>query len=368
MDEILVKSKIRDYKVKFESTFDFINKIYNAHPNYVVVVGSIVYKIYKKKLFSKLEKNRLIVLPLDEKRKTIETVTKLYEALLKNPAKKNLTIISFGGGINQDSVGFVASTLYRGINWIYVPTTLLAQADSAIGSKTSLNFKDYKNVIGTFYPPTEIYINSDFLKTLKRKDYLSGVGEIVKFLLMKKNAIKDLSQSARDIKNLSAFSSKKHVLEIIKKSNEIKLSYIKDDEFDKGRRNLLNYGHEFGHALEATSSFAIPHGIAVIIGIIYANLVSLNRGLISEEIFDKVNEELLLPNIPHSLIKLKKSYFDSTSLLAKIKNDKKRISKDLPLILPDKDFHLMKITDLTYIEFKKNIASLIKILDPYLIQ
>ena len=359
MDKLIIKSRIRDFSVEFVDDFSFVNKLLDIK-NYVVIVGYNVYKYYKDIIFTRFPKDNLIIIKLDEQTKTLDTVAKIYKKLLPLTAKKNLTLISFGGGINQDVTGFVASTLYRGINWIYVPTTLLAMADSAIGLKTSLNHESYKNVLGTFYPPSNIFICADFLNTLTETDYLSGVGEIIKFMLMKKDAIKNLDGSIRKIEKLKLNNDKKFVINVIKESIEIKKSYMEGDEFDLGKRNLLNYGHELGHALEATSDFKIPHGIGVIIGIIFANLVSVQRGWIDEKLNEKINRYLLLPNI--TTVKLKEEYFNHDGLLEKIKKDKKRISEKLPLVLLKNDFKLVKITDLDFTEFNNSLQKLATII------
>ena len=234
-------------------------------------------------------------------------------------------------------------------------------ADSAIGLKTSLNHESYKNVLGTFYPPSQIYINTDFLKTLQKTDYLSGVGEIIKFMLMRENPIKNLDDSIKKIEKLKLNNDKKFVTNIIKESIEIKKSYMEGDEFDLGKRNLLNYGHELGHALEATSNFEIPHGIGVIIGMIFANLVSVQRGWINKSINEKINKILFLPNI--TTVKLKIEYFDYETILEKIKKDKKRVSDKLPLVLPAKDFTLTKITDFSSEELKIALQKLSQIIN-----
>ncbi|MBI4226629.1 hypothetical protein HY612_05960, partial [Candidatus Roizmanbacteria bacterium] len=336
-------------------------------PYYVVVVGENVYKLYKKKIFDKLPKDKLVIIKFDEKRKTLETAISIYEKLLSLEGKKNATLISFGGGINQDVTGFVASTLYRGINWILVSTTLLGMADSSIGLKTSLNFKSYKNVLGSFYPPTEIYINVNFLDTLSKEYYWSGVGEIVKILLMQKDPLKKLKDTIRKVEILKKKKNKKKIAEIIKEAIKIKLQYMLGDEFDRGKRNLLNYGHELGHALESTSKFHIPHGIAVVIGIIFANLVALNRGLISNKIFDQLNKQLLIPCIPNDILKLRREYFDYEIMLSKMKKDKKRVSQNLALVFPVKNFVLTKTTDFKIEEFKKNYSEFLRLLGPYMI-
>lgn len=352
-----IKSQVKDFEVQFANDLSFIKELPKLSP-YVIIVGSNVYSIYKKSIFDKFPKENVIVLKLGERNKTINTVIKIHEQLLGRTAKKNLTIISFGGGINQDVVGFAASTLYRGVNWLYVPTTLLAMADSAIGLKTSLNLKQYKNVVGTFYPPSKIIINVDFLKTLPKVNYYSGVGEIIKFYLMKNKALNNLENSIAKINSLKDVSNKKAILKIIEESIKIKLSYMEGDEFDKGRRNLLNYGHEFGHALEPASSFNIPHGVAILIGIIFANIVSYRRGLLSKRNFDLLNDKLLIPNIPYDVLKLKKRYFDKNTILENMKKDKKRIGNDLVLVLPKKNFSLIKVNDLTIDEYESSLVEL----------
>jgi len=358
MSKLIIKSRIHDFEVEFINDFSFINELLKIQ-NYVVIVGINVYKYYKNTIFDRFPKDRLIVIKLDEKRKTLNTVKNIYKELLPLAAKKNLTLISFGGGINQDVTGFVASTLYRGINWIYIPTTLLAMADSAIGLKTSLNHESYKNVLGTFYPPTKIYINVSFLKTLSNKDYISGVGEIIKLMLMKRDSFNNLIDLTKKIEKLKQNDDVSFVINMIKESIEIKKSYMDGDEFDLGKRNLLNYGHELGHALEATSNFKIPHGISVIIGMIFANLVSTQRGWIDEKLNKKMNELLFLPNI--KTVKLKKEYFNYKSILEKMKKDKKRISNDLPLVLPHKNFDLVKVTDFNFGVLKTTLKKLIKL-------
>jgi len=177
---------------------------------------------------------------------------------------------------------------------------------------------------------------------------------------MKKNPIKNLDDSIKKIEKLKLNSDKKFIINIIKESIEIKKSYMEDDEFDLGKRNLLNYGHELGHALEATSNFEVPHGIGVIIGIIFANLVSAQRGWIDEKLNDKINKYLLLPNI--KTVKLKNIFFEYKDLLEKMKKDKKRTSDKLPLVLPKRNFKLVKITDFDFIEFKMALQKLVKII------
>ena len=267
-----IHSNIHDYEVSIEETPDFINALVIKEKS-CFVIDENVWKIYRKTLLSALPEMDTIIQPVDEDRKNLDTVQSLYEKLVYRPSKRNLTLVSFGGGILQDITGFTASTIYRGINWIFVPTTLLAQADSCIGSKTSLNYRGFKNLIGTFYPPSRIYIFPAFLNTQLDQDFYSGLGEVIKLHLMGGvnhfHLMTDLLPGIQKRESTALMTA-------IRNSLAVKIDYMTGDEFDTGRRNLLNFGHDFGHALESTSSFAVPHGQAVIIGMLAANLVARN--------------------------------------------------------------------------------------------
>ncbi len=356
MTDLIINSKIRDYKVRFIDTFDFLEELAKIH-NYILVIDKNVYNLYKKIINKNFKKDNILVIEAVEDNKTIYKVIEIYRHLINRSVKRNATIISLGGGIIQDITGFISSTLYRGVNWIFIPTTLLSQADSCIGSKTSLNFETYKNLIGTFYPPAEIYINVDFLQTLEKLYFYSGIGEVIKLQIMKEQYQKNFKEIVEKIsmakKNFSFLSN------LIKDCLKIKQTYFKNDEFDLGKRNLLNYGHSLGHALETSSDYCIPHGIAVTIGMIFANIISLRRRWINEDEFKYLNNNLLIPNIP---IKLKREYFTYNILINIIKTDKKNIGKKLSLILPDSNFNMIKINDLNDIEFEKGLNDLVKIL------
>ena len=351
MKALAISSKMKDYVTSFEQNLDFLSQ-YNELEHKAFVIDQNVYNLYKDKFLQQIPslENSLYLLNAIEENKTLDECCKIYSFLIEQTGKKNLTLISIGGGITQDITGFVASTLYRGIKWVYLPTTFLAQTDSCIGSKTSLNFKQYKNLLGSFYPPNSIHILSSFVETLTRKDFYSGIGETIKLQLMRKNQgvvssvdniIETISRCVLDQETL---------LVTIQKNLEIKLSYMEGDEFDQGTRMLLNYGHCFGHAVETTSDYEVPHGIAVTIGMFFANIVSKNRKLLAQELCNKVNMKLLRPNIA---MELKSSYFPKQQLLTCLKNDKKRIGKDLTIVIPDSEFKLIKINDFTEVEFEK---------------
>ncbi len=344
MPVIKVHSAIRDYEVHFSEGFDFLSA-FEKIPNRFYVIDSNVWRLYRDSQFSHLDPKQVMVLPIEEDRKNLGTVMEVYDALMARSAKRNMTMISIGGGIVQDITGFAASTLYRGINWTFVPTTLLAQADSCIGSKTSLNYKSYKNLIGSFFPPNQIFLCPRFTNTLKSEDYFSGLGEVIKLHLMGGEALaRDL---VADMPLLARRDDPSALLAAIRRSLGVKLSYMQDDEFDTGKRNLLNYGHCFGHAVESTSEFAIPHGQAVVIGMMFANIVAKSRGLMDVELFTRLHDQVLMPAL---LSRPSKNQLDTDTLFAAMKMDKKRTGEGLVLIMLLNGFEMRKIDDLTYAE------------------
>jgi len=343
VSKITVKSNLKNYDVYFEDNSDFIEFLAKT-PNSVYVIDENVYNAHRK-LFLEFDPSRVIVLPISEERKNIDTVCELYEKIMKFAPRKNMNLISIGGGIIQDITGFVASSLYRGINWIFVPTTLLAQVDSCIGAKTSLNFKQYKNLVWTFYPPSEVHIYPEFLKTLTKEDFYSGVGEMAKLHLM--NGEKDTKVFINCLNKIDSLDSQT-LLERTQNCLKIKKSYIEDDEFDTGKRNMLNYGHCFGHAIESSTNFAISHGQAVVVGMIIANLEALNRNLLSVENENFIREKVLLP-----ILKVQVPDFDIERTISAMGQDKKNTGKGLALVMIDNNYKMLKITDLQCVDAKK---------------
>ena len=351
-----IMSKLKNYEVIFEENTKFISELLNLD-NSLFVIDKNVYELYKDKLnFKNINSGRLFVLEAREENKVIETALDICELITKLNAKRNATLISIGGGITQDVTGFVANITYRGIHWIYVPTTLLASCDSCIGGKTSLNYKKFKNLLGTFYPPDEIHICSDFFDTLSDKDFKSGLGEVVKFnIMMGKKGLKNMEA---DLSKLIA-KDKKIIDKYIKTSLEYKKTYIEQDEFDRGERIKLNFAHTFGHAVEVVSKYEIPHGTAVAIGMIMADKISYERGLISDDI--KKRSENVLLNIIDIDANLLDCPFDDYFIA--VRKDKKQIDDGLTAVLITKyesQAELSIVHDMTKQELEKTIIYFIK--------
>lgn len=343
MNSISIKSNLKDYTAYFESDDAFLKQLAEL-ANSVYIVDENVYRLHKDDCLKYLPKDRLIELEISEDRKNMDTVCELYEKIMQFAPRKNLNLVSIGGGITQDLTGFVASSLYRGVNWIFVPTTLLAQVDSCIGAKTSLNFKHFKNLVGTFYPPSEIHIFPEFLKTLTREDFYSGVGEMAKLHLM--NGEADTKTFINDLPLIDKLDSKT-LLERTQNCLKIKKSYIEDDEFDTGKRNMLNYGHCFGHAIESSTDFAISHGQAVVAGMILANKEAVKMGLLKPE-----TEEFIRKNVLEPVLVVKVPEIDADKTVAAMGQDKKNLGKGLALVMITDGYKMVKITDMTNDEAK----------------
>lgn len=325
---MLIRSFYNNY------TLDFSNEIYIQH-DFVVAD----YNIYK--LYPNLFKEEPILIDAIESKKTVESALEVCKKLLEKNIKKGSKVIVLGGGITQDVCGFAMNILFRGINWTYIPTTLLAQADSCIGSKTSLNLDTFKNIVGTFYPPSNIVINSEFIKTLDAKDYFSGIGEVIKLHLIGgethfKSFVSILDQLiAKDLTR---------VQNAVKSCLSIKKQFIEEDELDLNIRQILNFGHTFGHAIESETNYQIPHGIAVMYGIMIANKISLKKGLLSEELYQSIY--LVLSKLVSAAgfdPKLLES-LSVSSLIEKTKKDKKNTNTThINMILIDDKFSFQKV-------------------------
>lgn len=340
---MIIHSKFKDYSVVIENDFSFLDRYFETE--YVqYVIDEKVFNLYKTKL--NIPSEKLILIKATEENKVIDTALSICESMTKLSAKRNVVLISMGGGIVQDITGFVANILYRGIKWIFVPTTLLAACDSCIGGKTSLNYKTYKNLLGTFYPPDVIHICPQFFNTLSESDFKSGMGEVLKFNIMA--GVNGLAKISDDLTALLDKNPDK-INEYVIKSLEYKKQFIEIDEFDKGERIKLNFAHTFGHAIEVVSHYLIPHGTAVAIGMIMANAVSLKRGLLPDT-FVKDCEKILLKIIQVDISLLSAPLSD---IINAIKKDKKQVGDCMTAVLmagQSSDFELILIHDMTEAE------------------
>ena len=322
---MLIQSATKKYEVSIHSSLDPVKDMVVDEKTFVVI-DKQVYELYCGQLFQNIPQDRLYLLEATEVNKVLDTALDICERMTSIPAKRNAKLISLGGGIVQDVTGFAANILYRGIHWTFFPTTLLASCDSCIGGKTSLNYKKFKNLLGTFYPPDSIQICTPFFKTLTERDYQSGLGEVVKFNVMRGEA--GIESMEANIGSLLERDDAT-LLTFVESSLAFKKAFIEQDEFDRGVRIQLNFAHTFGHAFESMSQYAIPHGTAVAMGTIAANRISVSRGWMTEQTAQRIE------NVPYQIIHIDKQDIavSMDDIISAIRKDKKQTSSSLTAVL-----------------------------------
>ena len=255
-----------------------------------IITDSNVAPLYADEVKALLENtnNRVFVFTFNagEENKNLDTVQDAYEFLIQNKFDRKDMLVALGGGVVGDLTGFTAASYLRGIDFIQIPTTLLAQVDSSIGGKTGVDFRAYKNMVGAFHQPKLVYMNIDTLNSLSSRLFNSGFGEIIKHGLIKdKTYYEWLKQNVSNIKNREP-----EVLEeMVAKSCNIKRCVVELDPTEKGDRALLNLGHTLGHSIEKLMDFKLYHGECVVLGMIAALDISREKGFITD---DEYNEAI----------------------------------------------------------------------------
>jgi 3-dehydroquinate synthase len=274
----MVKSSVHDYNV------EFVNNLKDTLSNELkdgdfIIIDSRIKELYGPEINEIISQNKTLSVDAIEPNKSYQGVEIIISDLISNGLRKNNRLVAIGGGIIQDITAFIASIMYRGLDWILLPTTLLSQGDSCIGSKTSINFGEYKNQVGGFYPPNKIIINCGFLDSLPDEQLKSGLGEMLHYFIVSGKV--DFQRFVNDYP--LALTNKSVLTSLISRSLMIKKGFIEIDEFDCNERQVLNYGHSFGHAIESLTDYSIPHGIAVCRGMDIANFISMKLGYITHE-------------------------------------------------------------------------------------
>ncbi len=310
----------------------------------IKLISKITKSLKKKKIY-KYKFNA------SEKNKNINYVTKILQILLDKNFSRQDCVITIGGGITGDVGGFASNLYKRGLNFVNIPTTLLSQVDSSIGGKTGVNTKEGKNLIGSFYQPKMVVSDIEFLKSLPKREVICGYGEILKHsLILNKKLFNFINSNSKKILNLKSPFIEKAIFE----SCKIKKTVVEKDEKEKGLRKILNFGHTFAHAFEATLGYSkkLNHGEAVILGIVTALKFSLNSKLITYENYIKILKHIRSAKLP-SNIKDYFSYKDLNKILKFMSKDKKNFTKNINLILLkktgssviDKEYNIIKIKE-----------------------
>lgn len=323
LKKLIVNTESKNYPVyvgqnTFNRIHDIIKKQNLSDRIFVIVdkkVESTYGSIIRKTLKSFSKKGYFLSLSVSERIKSFESAERVYSILAKEQFGRDTLILAVGGGTLGDLAGFVASTYMRGIPVIHIPTTLLSAVDSSVGGKTALNYNSVKNLIGTFYQPETVIVDTEFLHSLPRKELISGFGEMIKYSYLTDGKLyDDLLSNYRKVLNKDASYLNKIIYECLK----IKATVVSSDEKETiGIRKILNFGHTFAHAFESNSDYKLSHGLAVTAGIIASIHLSLKKGFLNQKQFDHM---IWLPLNLKSYIKLKKmtdKEFLTTMLLDK---------------------------------------------------
>lgn len=313
-----------DFKAKKTDSYSvFIDELksIDLDAKVVVVTNTTVSALHLETFLKciRAKECSVVTIPDGEKYKTLETLNYILEECFEQRLNRKSYLIAFGGGVVGDMTGFAASIYQRGINFIQVPTTLLAQVDASVGGKTGINNSYGKNLIGAFWQPCAVYCETSFLKTLPKREFSAGVAEIIKM------AVTFDKEFFEWLENNSLYEDE-NLRYAIKKCVQIKADVVARDEREQGVRAVLNYGHTFGHVIENETKYAkYLHGEAVSIGICIANLLAYELKLLSKSELQRVQELLSqyeLPTIYHikSIEKFYEAFFlDKKSLDSKIK-------------------------------------------------
>ena len=293
-----------------------------------IVSNTTVSKLYLENLKNILDDYQVIEAIIDdgEEFKNYDSLNYIYTKLLDSQCNRDTTILALGGGVVGDIAGYAAASFLRGIPFIQIPTTLLAQVDSSVGGKTGINHLLGKNMIGAFYQPQAVVIDLNVLKTLDNRQISAGLAEVIKYgLIWDEDFFKYLEVNIENLKQLDF----KHLEHVIYRSCEIKAKVVSEDEKESGIRAILNLGHTFGHAIENCLGYGEwLHGEAVGCGMVLAAKMSLAQGWLSESEFNRVTELISQANLP-----IEKPNINYENFIGAMKLDKKNKDKEIYLVL-----------------------------------
>ena len=291
-----------------------------------IVSNALIWRLHQAS-FAGLTAEEPILIPDGERFKNLQTVGRIYDALIRARADRSSAVIAVGGGIIGDTAGFAAATYLRGVPVVQVPTTLLAQVDSAIGGKVGVNHAQGKNLIGAFHQPALVAVDPSLLATLHRREFRAGMYEVIKYGVIASAPLFD--RVATTLKALFA-RDEQSLLPVIRESCAIKLSVVQEDPHEHGRRRILNFGHTTGHALEAVTKYRrFRHGEAVAYGMLVAAEIAVTRGRMAGADRDRL-ARLIAQMGPLPAV----ADLSVDELLEAVGHDKKVIAGQLHFVLP----------------------------------
>jgi len=298
----------------------------------MIVTSGTVWNLYGKIVRDSLEASgfdvSVTLVSDDEEAKSFQTLATIFDRLLESEFERSSGIIALGGGVVGDVSGFAAATFMRGLRFVQVPTTLLAQVDSSIGGKTGVNHSKAKNVIGAFHQPSLVWADTSTLSTLSDREIRSGLAEIIKYSVIADPALfKLLSGSVSSFSNISRDS----LIEIVSRCCSIKARIVEEDEKEQGVRSILNYGHSVGHALETLTDYAdYTHGEAVAIGMMAAARISFEIGATDQDMVQSQEDIMKRAGLPTAITQP----IDAIEIMRQLRKDKKRVDERIRWVLP----------------------------------
>ena len=305
-----------------ENCGDIIKKVTKAS-KIALVTDDIVDSLYSEKVIDSLKKSGFnvikFVFPNGEVSKCFKTLNNLYDFLATNEITRSDCLVALGGGVVGDLTGYASATFLRGIDFVQIPTTLLAQVDSSIGGKTAIDIPAGKNLVGAFKQPLAVICDISTLSTLTPEIFADGMGEVVKYAMIRSHELFEIL-TKKDIKD--------NLEDVICRCIDIKRQIVENDEFDKDERMLLNFGHTFGHAIEKTQNFnGLSHGSAVSVGMCIITELAIKQGFCTEDTYTKLKDCLKKYNLPLSVD------ISYEELVKHCVNDKKREADDINLVI-----------------------------------
>ena len=333
MRRLRVNLKDKSYNIIIDKAMDNrlgneIREVFNGE-KIAIITDKTVGALYGEQLKNILESNGFEVVKIaiepGEVSKSFFTLPSIYEKLIDFKVRRSDLIIALGGGVVGDLAGFVAATYLRGIDFIQIPTTLLAQVDSSVGGKVAVDLEEGKNLVGAFYHPKAVYIFSEFLNSLSDRVFSDGLAEVIKYGCIRDEEIFYMVEKAGDRKAIM-----ENIEEIIYKCCFIKANIVEQDEMDKGERMILNFGHTLGHAIEKYFNYdKYTHGEAVAIGMYKITKISEELALTAQGTSSRIKDILIKYSLPLEAEGIENEY----GILNGISNDKKNFNKNLNIIL-----------------------------------
>ncbi len=335
MDQLEIKSAQGNYQVYFTDNVRDAKSQFDRYEATHFIIDRKVYEAHQQALDSLINGSSIYFIEATEETKTLAGVAELSTWLQGNGANRSSRLVAIGGGITQDLVTFTSHVYYRGIPWLFFPTTLLSMCDSSIGAKCGINLNEFKNQLGVFQSPHAVFTCMQFLESLPDFHISSGYGEILKLYLT--GGDWDLLENLQSA--LQSGLRTPNLRELIKTSLKIKKGIIERDEYESDLRRVLNYGHTFGHSLEKVTNHEIPHGLAVAWGMDLINFIAVKRNLLSERRFLEIRE-VIKNKLPFQL----RSSVSPEDLIEGARKDKKTDKTGVNLIF---------LNDLGSLEIKK---------------